>query len=146
MVNERSVQRTSFVEGTNVVLADGQTWSLPERRLDHDDHEYDAMLRMVCEAEDEAERLRAELALTIFLLNRNYELSPELYQTLLDFEPGDPALAALQRDVHGLALSQIELLPPQGTSAELDPSGSETLNSLGNLLSRLRAPWSLWHS
>ena len=137
MVDERTLRRAAFVEGTNVVLADGQSWSLPGRRLDHDDPEYVAMLRMVREAEDATERLRAELALTIFLLSRNYEISPELYQTLLDFEPGDPALTVLQRDVHALALAQVALLPSDEGAAEHDPLRSEMLSSLGNLLTRL---------
>jgi hypothetical protein len=145
MLDERALRRTAFVAGTNVVLADGQSWTLPERRLDHDDPEYVAMLRMVHEAEDRSEVLRAELALTIFLLSRNYELTPELYRTLLDFEPGDPDLVALQSEIHALALAQVALLRSEARTAELDPTGSEILSSLGSLLSRLRARWSLWH-
>lgn len=105
VLNERAMRRPTFVEGARVSMADGQTWSLSGRRADQADPEYDAMLRVVYEAEDEAEQLRSELALTIFLLSRNYQLTSDAYQDLLDFQPGDPALIEMQQTVHVLAVS-----------------------------------------
>jgi hypothetical protein len=142
MQDERALRRPVFVEGTSVVLADGQSWSLPERRRDRDDPEYDGMLRMILEAEDVAERLRSELALTIFLLSRNYELSPEHYRTLLGFESGDPALATLQRDVHALVVAQLESLPSERTTTEVELPISDAPTFPWNLLARIRARWS----
>ncbi|MBX6311450.1 MAG: hypothetical protein IRY99_00775, partial [Isosphaeraceae bacterium] len=63
------------------------------------------MVQAVLEAEDEVELLRAELALAIFLLGWNYDLSPEAYGTLLDCSPGHPALSAMQRAFHKVALA-----------------------------------------
>jgi hypothetical protein len=50
--------------------------------------DYRSLLRAVREAGDEAERCLAELALAIFLLGCNYELSPVDYQRLLVLPPG----------------------------------------------------------
>jgi hypothetical protein len=146
MQDERALRRPVFVEGTSVALADGQSWSLPERRWDRDDPEYDAMLKLVRESEDMAERLRAELALTIFLLSRNYELSPEHYRAILGFESGDPALATLQRDVHAMAVAQIENMPSDATATEVDLPISDAPAFPWNVLARLRARWSFRQS
>jgi hypothetical protein len=52
------------------------------------------------EVEDFTEALQAELAVTIYLLRRNYELSPDQLALLLTFAPDDPALPALQKAMH----------------------------------------------
>lgn len=62
------------------------------------------MLAAVFEAEDAAERLRAELALAIGLLRTNYDLAPADYARLLSFPPDDPAGAAFRQAIHELAL------------------------------------------
>jgi hypothetical protein len=145
MADEQALRRPTFVEGARIPLADGQTWSLPERRADQADPEYDAMLRVVFEAEDEAERLHSELALTIFLLARNYQLTPDLYQELLNFPPGDPALVAMQRAVHALAIEQWGHLMPDEPAPDIE--APTTPSSRGNLLERLaqlRSRWWLW--
>jgi|GEM_PF-1389145 len=102
--DECSARRPAFVDGPRVRLADGRVWTLPHRDVSRDDPEYDALVAAVFEAEDEAEALRAGLALTIFLLDRNYDLGPDALSALLTFPPGDPDLVELQRDVHALAL------------------------------------------
>ena len=144
MRDERALRRPTFAEGRRLTLADGQTWSLPERPADHDDPKYDAMLRMIGEAEDEADRLRSELALSIFLLARNYELTPEAFQVLLDFAPGDPAQAQMQRDVHALAVEQIRRVPWAGSAPEAEEP--EPLSCSWKMLARVRALWSLRHN
>lgn len=147
MADEQALRRPTFVEGARVPLADGQTWSLPRRRADQADPEYDEMLKVVFEAEDEAERLRSELALTIFLLSRNYQLTPEAYQELLDFPPGDPTLVELQQAVHALAVEQMGHLmlygPAPGVESPTTPSPRG--NMLGRL-ARLRSRWWLWRT
>src|SRR4051794_14479361 len=100
MMDESALRRTGFVEGPRVRLADGGLWALPLRDPKLDDPDYDALLAMVAESEDRAEMLRSELALTIFLLMRNYDLLPDALDVLLRFAPGDPALAATQGAVH----------------------------------------------
>jgi hypothetical protein len=112
--DEPSARRAEFAPGATVVLADGQGWSLPLRDAARDDPEYDALLDAVAEAEDTAERLRAELALTIFLLDRNYALNPDEIRALLTFRPGDPRLSEAQAAVHALALESLRRRPRRG--------------------------------
>jgi hypothetical protein len=102
--DEQSSRRPGFVDGPRVRLADGGAWALPPRDPSRDDPEYDALLREVVTAEDRAEALRAGLALTIFLLDRNYALDRDALGALLTFAPDDPALAALQSDVNAFAV------------------------------------------
>lgn len=109
MIDELGSRRAVFVEGPRVVMADGGSWALPMREPRGADPEYDGLLEMVSESEDRAETLRSELALTIFLLTRNYDLSPESLDRLLTFPPGDPALSALQRAVHDVAQESFRL-------------------------------------
>ncbi len=106
-IDEASARRPGFVAGALVRLSDGSSWSLPLRDPAKADPEYDGLLGMVAGCADQAETLRAELALTIFLLTRNYDLSAGALDRLLRFAPGDPALIVLQRDVHAIALESL---------------------------------------
>jgi len=110
--NERLARRPSFKEGAKVWLSDGQPWTLPPCDPSRDEPDYTALLRAIEEAETRFEGLRLELALTIFLLNRNYALSPERLNDLLCFSPDDPAVTVFQRDVHRFVLAQFERCPP----------------------------------
>ena len=96
------------VDGVRVRLSDGGSWTLLYRDPFGNDPEYDALLQAVFEAEDRAEGLRAELALTILLLDREYKLPPDRLSSLLSFEPESPALTALQAAVHDLVLVSME--------------------------------------
>lgn len=106
-----------------VCLSDGRTWALPLRASAGSDPEYDALLAAVCEAADRAEGLRAELALTIFLLDRTYKLPADRLGSLLSFEPESPALDALQRSVHDLALRSLERRRAARRSGSERPAG-----------------------
>lgn len=108
MVDERAARRSTFADGTGVRMANGQVWVLPGRLADADDPEYDACLLAVVEAEDRTELLRAELALTILLLSRNYHLKPGDFQDLLGFAPDDPALGEMQDAVHEVAIEHAQ--------------------------------------
>ena len=68
MIDEEALRLPTFVEGTRIGLANGQAWSLPDPPAYEEDDEHQGLLRAIGEAEDERERLRAELALTIHLL------------------------------------------------------------------------------
>ena len=97
MAEESTRRRHDFLPGSLIHLADGQRWTFPdpgEAAEFGPDHA--ALINAVCEAEDESERLKAELVLAIFLLCRNYELSPDALSALLIYASGDPALAELQ--------------------------------------------------
>jgi hypothetical protein len=111
MVDEKALRRADFVEGRHILLANGQEWSFPDHPPHRDDAEHIALLRAIGESEDQADRLRAELALTILLLSRNYDLSPSDYQAILGFRPSDRSLAALQHAIHELVVEQLRTLP-----------------------------------
>ncbi len=96
------------IDGLRVRLADGQVWTLPYRAPSGDDPEYDALLTMIDEANDRSEGLRAELALTIFLLHRAYDLDSDRLNALLSFEPESPDLPTLQDAIHSLVLVSME--------------------------------------
>ena len=120
MRDEKSLRRPDFLPGCAVRMADGQVWSLPKAPDPYAgtadagtspfadggvlDREYQATIAAVLDAEDEAERLRAELALAILLLTRNYKLRPADYQELLCDRPGSPVIASLQEAFHAVAL------------------------------------------
>src|SRR4051794_28864858 len=70
---EPQARRPDFVEGFWVELADGQRWSLPGVNPEICDAELGELRSAVAQAEDAAERFRAELAAVILLLSRNYE-------------------------------------------------------------------------
>jgi len=122
MRNEVALRRPDFRPGIAIRLANGQAWTFPApsaspgmaaegdlsgRRSSRPDPEYEALIRAVLEAEDEIEGRRVELALAIYLLGQNYDLGPADYSRLLEFPPGNPALAALQRDFHNLAADHL---------------------------------------
>jgi hypothetical protein len=92
-----------------IELADRQSWVFPSPRVEPRvgitlvGPDYRSLLRAVREAVDDAERRRSELALAIFLLGSNYELSPIDYQQLLCFPSGAPELVEVQQEFHRLA-------------------------------------------
>ena len=122
MLDEQARRRSTFSEGTTIRLADGQFWSLPGRRSDHSDPEYDATFVAIFEAEDVAERLRAELALTILLLSRNSDPTPEQFQEPLGFPPDSPSLLEMQRAVHEMVLDRARTWTGPGPGSALSGS------------------------
>jgi len=107
MLDERKIRRSGFREGRWVCLSDGRRWALAASDHYESDPECDALLRTIAQAEDKNELLFAELALTIFLLTKNYHLHASDIQSLLQFNTDDPALASLQRDVHAFVLETL---------------------------------------
>ena len=145
MVDEEAARRSAFVEGARIVLADGQTWSLSGRWSGRDDPEFDALLRAVFEADDVADQLRSELAMTIVLLSRNYQLGPADYQALLSFPPGASALSTLQRAVHEFVIDQARKFKDQidwGRPAYVPPPIRWEPAAPSTWSARLRSLWS----
>jgi hypothetical protein len=104
MLDEPTRRRPDFLPGSPIRLADGQLWTFPAPAHEAEfGPDYPAAIAAVDEAEDRAERLRAELALAILLLCRNYDLSPDALSGLLRYAPGNPALAQLQEAFGRLA-------------------------------------------
>jgi hypothetical protein len=109
LIDEAVRRRSRFYRGREIELADDQPWILPSSGVEWEADftrlgpDYRSLLRAVREAGDEAERRLAELALAIFLLGCNYELSPVDYQRLLVFPPGASELVEVQQEFHRLA-------------------------------------------
>ena len=112
------------------------------------DPDCEATVAAVLEAEDEAERLRAELALAILLLATNYDLAPSDYGALLDYPPGDPALAAVQRAFHDLAMDYVRAGRPTAESRPATRGWTSNLpdrkTGFDVLLGRVFRGWT-WH-
>ncbi len=145
MIDERSRRRTTFEEGTLIQLADGQCWWLPSLESQQSDAVLESLRRAIASAPDEPERLRDELALTILLLSRNYQLSPEFYPEILGFRPGDPARGELQRTIRRLALGSA-YVPRVELVANVDrrpgPTRRWGLSAASETFSRVRSRWS----
>lgn len=145
MIDERARRRATFQQGTMVRLADGQLWSLPDLSGDESDPVLDALVLAVNLPEPGPEALRDELALTVALLSRNYELAPEAYPQILGFRPGDPAKAELQRAIRKVARGAIDS-PPARPAPNVDraprPSRGWRLFSAPGSRSRARSRWS----
>jgi hypothetical protein len=141
---ELLTRHAGFTEGVVVVLADGQSWTLPvpDQNAQHDP-ELDGLLRCIGGAEDRSEQLRAELALTILLLSRNYVLGPEELSALLSFPPDDPRLAVLQERVHALAVEAIGRLASEEGPGRSDHSDGRPGKGFA---ARWFRRWRLWTS
>ena len=106
--SEAGFRRLDFLGGRFIRLADGREWAFPGpseiaaagQTLGA---EVMALLVGIAEAEDEADRLRGELALAIRLLAINYDLSPADYSRLLSSPPGSPGIAEMQMSFRDLA-------------------------------------------
>ena len=86
--------------------------TFPDHPPYKEDLEHIAVLREVGEAEDAADLPSRPNALAIYLLSRNYHLTPKDFQEILEFAPGDPVLAEMQRSVHEIAIRQTRVLRP----------------------------------
>jgi hypothetical protein len=128
MLDEMQLRRPDFLPGISVRLADGQAWTLPSppnagARTEPGSavlgEDYEAIVRAIRESEDEPEMRRAELALVIALLARNYHLGPAEFWSLLGAPSGTPEAASLAQALHEVALAHLERLrptPPPGHS------------------------------
>ena len=145
MIEEVALRRPDFLPGSPVRLADGRWWTLPDPpRPDARGAaapggwsgfgpDYAATVAAVGQAEDEAERRRAELALAICLLVRNYDLTADTLCALLGDHPGDPSPAAMQEAFHQVAQeharsarASVEILPPRAVPGRTSPDPIRT--------------------
>lgn len=146
MIDERIRRRASFQEGTSIQLADGQVWWLPQVSLDSSDPVLFSLLKAVVSADNDRERNRDEMALTMVLLSRNYELSSEVYPELLGFRPGDPARDELQKVIRQLVGSAPEVSRPElipNLDRKPRPASRWGLSAASASLTRVRSRWSL---
>ena len=128
-MEEAVTRRSHLYQGRRIKLADGQSWVLPSPSVELEADltllgpDYRSLLRAVREAEGEAERRLCELALAIFLLGCNYELSPIGYQRILCFPPDASQLIEVQKELHRLAQDHLVYLSD-------DPDVDEDLTHL----------------
>jgi hypothetical protein len=105
MLSEKAYRKEEFVEETRVRMADGQDWFLPALLPSGIDLEHDAILAAIEESEDYSELLKSELALTIYLLSKNYRLSPSALSEILDFKDDPRGREACQTAVHAMVFA-----------------------------------------
>lgn len=149
MLNERLHRRPEFEEGTPVPMADGQLWFLPELPPSGTDPVHDGIISAVLESEDESELKKSELALTIHLLAKNYELSPPQLGRILSFRGDSKRLAACQSAIHDMIFKRAHsvvhrpektLNPPTRRHTTALPSHAFMAHCAG----RLRSMLSIW--
>ncbi len=120
MVDELSCRRSRFQPGTPICLANDQEWTFPAPTADSGlvfesaEAEYLGLIQAVREAEDQSERLLAELALAIFLIGLNYQLSSTDLANLFTFQPRSQKLIDSQHAFESLARDHILSLAMRG--------------------------------
>lgn len=113
MVDEPSTRRSRFQPGTPIRLANDQEWTFPaptahsEFAVESAEAEYLGLIHALLEAEDRSERRLAELALAIFLIGLNYQLSSSDLASLFTFQPRSQELADSQHAFEALASDHI---------------------------------------
>ena len=150
MQEEQSLRRDDFGWGVPVRLADRQTWNFPtpngliERDLPNNlASEYLALTRSLVEAESLTDLTRGELALAIFLLRRNYELTPAACFQVLGFAPNDPELRSAQQAVHVLAMDHVQACMTYQAARQASPTVAPVARTTrASFLRRLRTSMS----
>src|SRR5271166_6940338 len=141
VVDELSSRRSRFQLGIPICLANDQEWIFPAPAADSEfavesaEAEYLGLIHVVQEAEDQSERRLAELALAIFLIGLNYELSSTDLANLFTFQPRSRELTNSQHAFESLARDHILWLARRGKlslrapspSADRQPPGSRIL-------------------
>jgi len=119
MVDERVKRRPGFTPGMPIRLADHQELWVPAlgdmRGPDagSDDPEYAYLVDAVADAEDAAELRRAELALGIYLIGRNYQFSSSEFAELLEVSPSSPRFEAVRAAFRSMADAHVPRQRPE---------------------------------
>ncbi len=155
VVDELRSRRSRVQPGNSICLANDQEWTFPaptagsEFAVESAEAEYLGLLQAVQEAEDQCERRLAELALAIFLIGLNYELSSADLAHLFTFQPQSRALADSQRAFETLAREHILALagcgepplPVPSPGVDRRPPGRRALAWLRNRGRDLMRKW-----
>jgi len=104
-------------------MADDQEWSFPDPPQPGVDAQYDALAEARREAEDCAEVLRIELAISILLLSRNYNLTPADYRRIFDFANDCARLSAVQNALSEMISSRPDREPSTPATDEAARAG-----------------------
>jgi hypothetical protein len=145
VVDELGSRRSRFQPGTPICLANGQEWTFPAPTADSEfaveaaETEYLGLIHAIMEAEDQSDRRRAELALAIFLIGLNYQLSSTELANLFTFQPRSRELADSQHAFESLARDHILSLVKRGKLPLQAPSpGTQRRSSGRRVLAWLR--------
>lgn len=141
-------RRNGFQAGVWVLMGDRQRWMFPPPPLAGTDHEYDALLRCLLEAEDRDEAHSIELALGILLFSRNYDPQPSDYQAVFDFGADSANRSTAEAAIAALIYEDLEkrLVPsrPVGRRSGAFPAIFRTLQTFcASTAARFRAPITL---
>jgi hypothetical protein len=117
-------------------MADGCEWSFAHPPDPGVDSQYDTLLASRREAEDRDEALRIELAISILLLGRNYDLSPEEYTRIFDFGDDQLRLRSAQESVSALIARQTRAFEPAAQLCQ-QPAQTRECGPMGRLASHL---------
>jgi hypothetical protein len=119
-------RRGSFCWGNAIELSDGQTWIFPpppkksEQTAVSFGSAYNDIIQAMLEAEDRSEQYMAELSLAIFLLDQNYDLSPDQYQRVLGSNTSSPAMSDWQRAFHEIAQEHMHVFVDTSCDSSLN--------------------------
>ena len=117
-MKEDALRRSRFCPGLAIRLADDQSWNLPDSDCPGiSGPEYDSLVGALQEAGDDDDRLLAELALAIYLLDYNYRFSPDDYAAVLDERSGEGPSSVLRESLRAVATAHVR----PGRSANLSP-------------------------
>jgi hypothetical protein len=120
VADELSSRRSRLQPGNPICLANDQEWIFPAPTADSGfalesaEAEYLGLVHAVQEAEDQSERRLAELALAIFLIELNYQISATDLANLFTFQPRSRELADSQHAFESLARDHILSLARRG--------------------------------
>jgi len=118
-------------------MADNQEWSFADPPAPGIDAEYDGLFVARREAENCEEVLQIELAISILLLSRNYNLIPADYRSIFDFEDDRERLGAVQAAVSAMIRSRSRQASVPASDDVLPTGDSGRAGRLASLLS----PW-----
>ncbi len=134
MPGETTLRRPTFRDGNRIRMADDQEWSFPDPPPAGVDAQFDALVEALREAEDHDEVLRIELAISILLLSRNYNLTPADYRRIFDFEGDCARLSAVQTAVSALISSRVNCAASTSAPDDDAPTGRSGATRRGNSL------------
>jgi len=147
MLDEQGARAPEFRVGRHIRLADGQRWMFPSPPAPRGapretgastsdtaltDAEYVSLIDAVESSEDEPDLKRAELALAIFLLSRNYDLNASEFERLFDFGQMTEGSSEAQEHFRELAMDHVR--SARGASPDHSIPARSSLRSLTSRL------------
>ena len=126
MYHETESRRSGFLGGIPVQLANGEFWAFPgPRELSSEgatrDSKLSGLLEAISQSEDFAEQSRMELALAIYLITLNYDLTPKGYLEVLGDGADVRVREQLRACFHDIARRHAEAVVSRSPAAKAEP-------------------------